>query len=200
MIKVLAMSSTTSRIVSSTYLVGQFLVSMPGMGDPRFESTVIYMCHHAADGAMGLIINRPIEELAFRDILAQLDIKPGYGCEDIRVHRGGPVETSRGFVLHSSDYKRDGTLLVNDEIALSATTEILRAIAAGDGPVRSLMALGYAGWGEGQLDEEIKRNAWLSVPADADLLFSEDVGTKWVRALGKLGINPAMLSASAGHA
>jgi putative transcriptional regulator len=191
---------SSGRIVSSTYLVGQFLVSMPGMADPRFESTVIYMCHHAADGAMGLIVNRPIEDLAFPDILAQLDIKPGRGCEDIRVHRGGPVETSRGFVLHSTDYSREGTLKVSDEIALSATTEILRAIATGAGPARSLMALGYAGWGEGQLDEEIKRNAWLSVPADADLLFSDDLGSKWARALGKLGINPAMLSASAGHA
>ena len=194
------MGSTSGRIVSSTYLVGQFLVSMPAMGDPRFESTVIYMCNHAADGAMGLIINRPIEDLAFRDILAQLDIKPSRGCDDIRVHRGGPVETSRGFVLHSADYKRDGTLIVADDIALSATTEILRAIAVGDGPTRSLMALGYAGWGEGQLDEEIKRNAWLSVPADPDLLFSEDLSSKWVRALAILGINPAMLSASAGHA
>lgn len=190
----------TSRIVSSSYLVGQFLVSMPAMADPRFESTVIYMCHHAADGAMGLIINRPIEDLVFSDILSQLDIKPGRGCEEIRVHRGGPVETSRGFVLHSTDYNREGTLKVSDEIALSATTEILRAIATGDGPMRSLMALGYAGWGEGQLDEEIKRNAWLSVPADSDLLFSDDVSNKWSRALGKLGINPAMLSASAGHA
>ena len=194
------MGSSSARIVSSSYLVGQFLVSMPAMGDPRFESTVIYMCHHAADGAMGLIVNRPIEDLAFREILAQLDIKPGRGCDEIRVHRGGPVETSRGFVLHSTDYRREGTLIVAEDIALSATTEILRAIASGDGPNRSLMALGYAGWGEGQLDEEIKRNAWLSVPADADLLFSEDLGTKWVRAMGKLGINPAMLSASAGHA
>jgi putative transcriptional regulator len=191
---------TSVRIISSTYLVGQFLVAMPSMTDPRFENTVIYMCHHAADGAMGLIINRTIEDLAFTDILTQLDIKPSSGCDEIRVHRGGPVETSRGFVLHSTDYKRDGTLIVNEDIALSATTEILRAIADGAGPNRSLMALGYAGWGEGQLDDEIKRNAWLNVTADADLLFSEDVGTKWVRALGKLGINPAMLSASAGHA
>ena len=158
------------------------------------------MCHHAADGAMGLIINRPIEDLAFNDILSQLDIKPKRGCEEIRVHRGGPVETSRGFVLHSTDYNREGTLKVSDDIALSATTEILRSIASGDGPARSLMALGYAGWGESQLDEEIKRNAWLSVPGDSELLFSEEVGNKWSRALAKLGINPAMLSASAGHA
>jgi len=192
--------STDRSILSSSYLVGQFLVSMPGMADPRFENTVIYMCHHAADGAMGLIVNRSIEDLAFRDILTQLDIKPARSCEHIRVHRGGPVETSRGFVLHTADYHREGTLVVSEDIALSATTEVLRAIAVGEGPSRSLMALGYAGWGEGQLDDEIKRNAWLSVPADLDLLFAEDLGSKWVRALGKLGINPAMLSASAGHA
>ncbi|TAL00719.1 MAG: YqgE/AlgH family protein [Rhodospirillaceae bacterium] len=192
--------STGTSILSSSYLVGQFLVSMPAMADPRFENTVIYMCHHASDGAMGLVVNRCIEDLAFRDILAQLDIKPGRSCDDIRVHRGGPVETSRGFVLHTTDYKREGTLVVSSDIALSATTEVLRAIAGGEGPSRSLMALGYAGWGEGQLDEEIKQNAWLSVPADLDLLFADDLGSKWVRALGKLGINPAMLSASAGHA
>jgi putative transcriptional regulator len=192
--------TTHTRILSSSYLVGQFLVSMPSMADPRFESTVIYMCHHAADGAMGLIINRSIEDLAFTDILGQLGIKGGRSCDDIRVHRGGPVEMSRGFVLHTTDYQRDGTLVVSDDIALSATTEVLRAIAFGEGPTRSLMALGYAGWGEGQLDEEIKNNAWLSVPADTDLLFATDLGSKWSRALGKLGINPAMLSASAGHA
>src|SRR6266581_2906969 len=164
--------TANARILSSSYLVGQFLVSMPGMADPRFENTVIYICHHAADGAMGLIVNRSIEDLAFRDILNQLDIKPGRSCDNIRVHRGGPVETSRGFVLHTADYRREGTLVVSDDIALSATTEVLRAIAFDEGPSRSLMALGYAGWGEGQLDEEIKNNAWLSVPADVDLLFA----------------------------
>jgi putative transcriptional regulator len=192
--------TTSASIISSSYLVGQFLVSMPGMTDPRFENTVIYMCHHATDGAMGIVVNRSIEDLAFTDILGQLGIKGGRSCDDIRVHRGGPVEMSRGFVLHTTDYNREGTLPVSDDIALSATTEILRAIAFGEGPSRSLMALGYAGWGAGQLDDEIKNNGWLSVPADVDLLFAPDLGSKWSRALGKLGINPAMLSASAGHA
>jgi putative transcriptional regulator len=190
----------SARILSSSYLVGQFLVAMPGMADPRFENTVIYMCHHAADGAMGIVVNRAIEDLAFTDILGQLGIKGGRSCDEIRVHRGGPVEMSRGFVLHTTDYHREGTLVVNDEVALSATTEVLRAIAFGEGPSRSLMALGYAGWGQGQLDDEIKNNVWLSVPADVELLFALDLGSKWSRALAKLGINPAMLSASAGHA
>jgi len=192
--------STRTTVLSSSYLVGQFLVAMPGMADPRFENAVVYMCHHAPDGAMGLIVNRSIDDIAFSDILSQLDIHAGRSLDHIKVHRGGPVETSRGFVLHSGDYKREGTLVVNEEIALSATTEVLRAIAYGEGPSRSLLALGYAGWGEGQLDDEIKHNAWLSVPADPDLLFSDDLDSKWGRTLGKLGINPAMLSASAGHA
>jgi putative transcriptional regulator len=192
--------NTHATILSPNYLVGQFLVAMPGMADPRFENTVVYMCHHASDGAMGLIVNRAIDDIAFGDILGQLDIRAGRSLDHIKVHRGGPVETSRGFVLHTADYKREGTLVVNEEIALSATTEVLRAIAYGEGPSRNLLALGYAGWGEGQLDEEIKHNAWLSVPADLDLLFSDDLGSKWGRSLAKLGINPAMLSANAGHA
>jgi len=149
------------------------------------------MCHHGEDGAMGLIINRAIEDLAFRDILSQLKIKPGHDCDDIRVHRGGPVETSRGFVLHSADYKRDGTLLVTDDIRAVGNHGDLRAIATGDGPARSLMALGYAAGAKASWTKRSKRNAWLSVPADADLLFSDDIGSKWVRALGILGSIPA---------
>ncbi|MCB2108666.1 MAG: YqgE/AlgH family protein [Rhodobacteraceae bacterium] len=185
---------------SSDYLTGQFLVAMPAMGDPQFERTVIYLCHHAAEGAMGLIVNKPLTDLKFPDVLEQLKIEPTEPCDRILVHRGGPVDRARGFVLHSTDYDNQGTLKVNDAVALSATTEILRAIANGQGPRHSLMALGYSGWGEGQLDNEIKQNAWLNVPADEDLLFSIDVDKKWERALGKLGISPALLSGTAGHA
>jgi putative transcriptional regulator len=181
-------------------LSGQFLVAMPSMGDPRFEKSVIYMCAHSEDGAMGLIVNQPLEELNFPDILEQIGIEPSPACERIMVHCGGPVETARGFVLHSSDYQMDGTMVVDETVALSATTEILKAIAYGTGPKRCLMALGYAGWGAGQLDEEIKSNAWLSVPADSDLLWSDDCDHKWERALNILGISPAMLSGEAGHA
>jgi putative transcriptional regulator len=186
--------------LQSGYLVGQFLVAMPTMGDPRFERTVIYMCAHSAEGAMGLIVNKPIRDLKLPDILSQLGIETTAPCERIHIHRGGPVETARGFVLHSADYEREGTLKVNSEICLSATTEILRAIAAGDGPQRSLMALGYSGWGRGQLDEEIKQNAWLNVPADEELLFSDDFEHKWERALAKIGVSAALLSGSAGRA
>ncbi len=187
---------------SSGYLAGQFLLAMPSMADPRFERSVIYMCAHSPEEAMGLIINKPVDDLNFTDILKQLDIKPkSPACSEIYVHRGGPVGARRGFVLHSTDYHQDdGTMKVSDDIALSATTEILRAIAEGSGPDQYFMALGYAGWGPGQLDEEIKNNAWLSVPADAEILFARDCTKKWDLALAKLGIAAHSLSGQAGHA
>ncbi len=181
-------------------LAGNFLVAMPGMADQRFHRAVIYLCAHTPENAMGLIINKPLQDLRFVDVLENLNItaSPSF-CSMIHVHRGGPVETQRGFVLHSSDYNRDGTLVLNDQIALSATTEILKSIANNTGPMSKLMALGYSGWGPGQLDEEIKRNAWLNVPADPDLLFASDFSNKWERALAKLGVNAAVLSPVAGH-
>ncbi|MSO97262.1 MAG: YqgE/AlgH family protein [Rhodospirillaceae bacterium] len=187
--------------VDSGYLVGQFLVAMPAMADPRFERSVIYLCAHSADGAMGLIVNKPLKDIKLPEILDQLGIEPKTPCDKIHIHRGGPVETARGFVLHSADYHQEGaTLKVNSEICLSATTEILRAIASGEGPRKSLMALGYAGWGRGQLDEEIKQNAWLNVPGDDELLFSENFDQKWERVLAKIGVSPHLLSGVAGHA
>ena len=182
------------------YLSGQFLAAMPAMGDPRFEKSVIYICAHSEDGAMGLIINQPLEELNFPDILDQMGIEPTPACDQITVHCGGPVESARGFVLHSSDYQMDGTLVVDEAVALSATTEVLKAIAYGTGPKQSLMALGYAGWGAGQLDDEIMNNAWLNIPCDGTLLWSTEDDMKWDQALGTLGIRPAMLVADAGHA
>ena len=184
------------------YLTGQLLVAMPGMTDPRFERAVIYMCVHSMDeGAMGLIVNKPLPDVRFDDILQNLKIKPvSNDCARIQVHRGGPVQTQLGFILHSGDYRKAGTLVVDSEICLSTTTDILRAIADGTGPNRNLMALGYAGWDSRQLDDEIKRNAWLNVPADMDLLFSRDYDAKWSRALAKIGIAAHQLSSEAGHA
>jgi putative transcriptional regulator len=184
----------------SPYLVGQLLVAMPGMGDPRFEKTVIYLCAHNADGAMGLVVNRAMEELTFPDMLEQLGIDVTGNSPSINIHFGGPVESGRGFVLHSSDYLRDATMVVDDDVALTATLDILKAIAGGGGPVQSLLALGYAGWGPGQLDGEIMSNGWLSVDADADLVFGDDLDGKWERAMKKIGIDPRMLSDEAGHA
>jgi putative transcriptional regulator len=184
------------------YLTGQLLVAMPGMSDPQFERAVIYMCMHSLDeGAMGLIVNKPLPDLSFKDILQNLNIKAASdSCAKIQVHRGGPVQTQLGFILHSGDYQKTGTLAVTSEICLSTTTDILRAIAEGTGPNRNLMALGYAGWDSDQLTDEIKRNAWLNVPADADLLFSHDYDAKWSNALAKFGIASHQLSSTAGHA
>ena len=183
-----------------SYLSGQLLVAMPGLQDPRFAKTVIYLCAHNADGAMGLVVNREIDAISFPDLLEQLDIEPSGDVEPIRVHFGGPVESGRGFVLHSPDYVQDTTMVVDTEVALTATIDILKAIAGGSGPRRRLLALGYAGWGPGQLDTEIKANGWLHVAADADLVFGADLEGKWQRAMGKLGIDPRMLSDEAGHA
>lgn len=182
------------------YLAGQLIIAMPGMNDPRFDKTVIYVCAHSEGGAMGLVINREMQALTFPDLLAQLEIKPHSDATAIRVQFGGPVESSRGFVLHSPDYLQESSLVVDDSVALTATVDILRAIADGSGPSNRLLALGYAGWGPGQLDSEIKSNGWLNVAADDDLLFDSDLGSKWGNAMNKIGIDPLMLSDTVGHA
>ena len=185
---------------SNGYLAGQMLIAMPHMQDPRFARTVVYVCAHSAEGAMGLVINRLFDALSFPDLLKQLDIMPSSECEPIRIHFGGPVESGRGFVLHSGDYCQETTLMVDEHVGLTATVDVLRAIAEGRGPRQSLLALGYAGWSAGQLDEEILDNAWLSIPADDDLLFGASLEFKWERALAKIGADPLLLSAEAGHA
>lgn len=182
------------------YLTGQLLIAMPQMRDARFTRTVIYMCAHNSDGAMGLVVNRRVGSVSFDDLLKQLGIGSNRRSEEIRVHFGGPVESGRGFVLHSADYVQDGTLVVDDTVALTATLDILKDIASGGGPRRSLLALGYAGWGPGQLDAEIQANGWLSAPADEALVFDADLDRKWERAFGKIGIDFNMLSGEAGHA
>jgi len=185
---------------NAEYLSGQMLIAMPGMPDPRFAKTVIYMCAHNEEGAMGLVVNRAMDQLTFPDLLEQLEIDSPDPEDQIRVLAGGPVEASRGFVLHSADYLQEATMLVNDEVGLTATIDVLRAIATGEGPHKCLLALGYAGWGPGQLDTEIKDNGWLHVAADSSLLFEVDLDAKWERAIEKIGIDPRMLSDEAGHA
>lgn len=185
---------------SDSYLTGRFLIAMPGMRDERFSKTVIYVCAHGPEGAMGLVVNKPLDSITFPDLLSQLDIPVPPEGEGIGVLFGGPVETGRGFVLHSPDYMHDATMVVDDDVALTATVDILKAIADGGGPARRLLALGYAGWGAGQLDDEIMANGWLSVDADPQLLFETHFGSKWEHAMAKLGIDPIMLSDEAGHA
>ena len=191
---------STSGKSGSGYLTGQLLIAMPPMTDPRFERTVIYICAHTADGAMGLVVNREIEALTFPDLLKQLSIDAEVIDDKIQVLFGGPVETGRGFVLHSSDYVQNTTMLVDKRVGLTATMEVLKDIASGNGPKLNILALGYAGWGPGQLDAEIHANGWLSVPADDDLVFDPDLDKKWERALAKIGVDFSMLSGQAGHA
>jgi putative transcriptional regulator len=180
-------------------LTGHLLVAMPHMADPRFARSVVYLCAHSGEGAMGLVVNRLIDSLTFESLLEQLGVEASAPA-DMQVHFGGPVESSRGFVLHTTDYLQDSTLLIDDEIALTATVDVLKAIAAGEGPKRRVLALGYAGWAEGQLDAEIQANGWLLVPADLDLVFGNDNETKWARSLAKIGVDLTLLSSEAGHA
>lgn len=189
-----------SEPVSGFSLTGQLLVAMPQMRDPRFTRSVIYMCAHNAEGAMGLVINRLVGSITFPDMLEQLGIAAGEHGKQIKVHFGGPVDSGRGFVLHSDEYRHEGTVAVVDGVALTATIDILKDIAGGHGPRRCLLALGYAGWGAGQLDAEIQANGWLTVPADAELVFEGDLDGKWERALGKIGVSRTQLSGEAGHA
>jgi putative transcriptional regulator len=187
--------------IANGYLSGTLLVAMPQMGDPRFERSVIYLCAHTAEGAMGLVINRALEDVHLPDLLRQLGIPETDSADAIRVHFGGPVETGQGFILHSADYTQDSTLMVGGGVGLTATLDILKDIASGAGPHRSLLALGYAGWGAGQLESEIQANGWLTVPADDALLFDHDLETKWERALAKIGVDITVLaSGAAGHA
>ena len=184
----------------SGYFEGQILVAMPQMTDRRFAKSVIYLCAHSADGAMGLVVNKLIDTIAFPDLLKQLNIEANSTNDKIQVHFGGPVESGRGFVLHSDEYVQETTLVINDGVALTATVDVLRAIAEGKGPQRSMLALGYAGWAPGQLDSEIRANGWLNVAADEQLIFGSELGNKWSRAIGKLGIDILSLSPTAGHA
>lgn len=190
------------------YLDGHFLIAMPGMQDSRFQRTVVFLCAHSADGAMGITINQPAPQITFRDLLVQLDVIPEgpeirlpSSASRMQVHRGGPVETTRGFVLHSSDYFiENSTLPIDEHVCLTATLEILKAIAAGSGPENAMLALGYAGWAPGQLETEIQANGWLHCPATPDLIFDEELDRKYDRALALIGVDPVRLSGEAGHA
>ncbi|MEZ5758159.1 MAG: YqgE/AlgH family protein [Emcibacteraceae bacterium] len=188
------------------FLNGQLLLSMPGMTDPRFESTVIYICTHTEEGAMGLVINKYCENIDFPDLLKQLNIdcvtknRPETPLKNIPLHEGGPVESGRGFILHSADYVQESTLIISETIALTATIDILTAIACGEGPKDYLIALGFSGWGRGQLENEILRNSWLSIEADDELVFRTKLDLKLPRAMAKLGVDMSMLSTEYGNA
>ncbi|MBO6783657.1 MAG: YqgE/AlgH family protein, partial [Alphaproteobacteria bacterium] len=170
------------------------------MSDPRFERSVICMCAHNAEGAMGIIINKTLDSIDFRELLGELDIPAGDGAPDVTVHFGGPVENQRGFVLHSPEYRHADTLMVDDKVGLTATMDVLRALARGDGPENAILALGYAGWGPGQLESEIQENAWLSVPYSEAIVFGAANQDKWERAFNSIGVDLSVLSGTAGRA
>jgi putative transcriptional regulator len=200
--------SCSIAMTDANYLDGQMLIAMPGIGDPRFDRSVIFLCVHSPDGAMGLVVNRAAEALSFAELLQRLDLLPENEqiklppqVQAMKVQIGGPVESGRGFVLHTSDYHAaDSTLPIDEGLGLTATLDVLRAIAAGNGPRQALLALGYAGWGPGQLEQEIQHNGWLNCESDESLLFDTDLDAKYDLALRKLGIDPSMLSSESGHA
>lgn len=182
-------------------LSGKMLIAMPAMGDPRFEKTLIYLCAHSDDGALGLVVNRRVDEVSQGDLFDQLKLDASPDAATRHVHYGGPVETGRGFVLHSSDYHVDeATLEVDDQVSMTATVDVLKALAAGNGPRHAMIALGYAGWGGGQLEGELQRNGWLTCDSDEDLIFGLNDDDKWAAALAKLGVDPTWLSAEGGSA
>jgi putative transcriptional regulator len=190
------------------YLDGQILIAMPSMSDERFARTVVYVCAHSSEGAMGIVVNQAAQNVKFPDLLVQLEVIPASEriqlpdrAGEVKVLKGGPVETGRGFVLHSADFFiENSTLPIDEGICLTATLDILKAIARGNGPINAILALGYAGWAPGQLEQEIQQNGWLNCPADSELIFGRDIEHKYERALAKLGIDPGMLSSEAGHA
>lgn len=184
---------------SVEYLTGQFLLAMPGIGDPRFERSVIAMCAHDSNGALGVGIGATVAGLGLHDLLEQFEIEPG-DTPDAPVHFGGPVEPRRGFVLHSLDWGGQDTIDVAGRWALSGTIDVLRAIAAGTGPSRWLVAIGYAGWGEGQLDEEMTRHGWFSTPATPELIYDATAAERWESGFASAGIDPRLLASSTGTA
>jgi len=199
---------TSGRSKGRGFLDGQMLIAMPTMMDERFSRSVIYVCAHTSEGAMGIIVNHPAPNIKFTDLLVKLDVIPAADVIQlptragvVKVMRGGPVESERGFVLHSGDYfAQNATMPINNGVCLTFTIDILKAIARGDGPASAILALGYAGWAPGQLEDEIQKNGWLHCAADSELIFGTDIGGKYDLALKKIGIDLGMLSNEAGHA
>lgn len=184
----------------SGYITGQFLLAMPHMQDLRLEKAVIFICGHDTNGAMGLVVNKYLGDLTLKGLLEYLNLPKDAMKRDLPIYFGGPIDTGRGFVLHSDDFTHPGTVSLGNHIALTATIDVLQAVAEGDGPLDCLLAMGYVGWGPGQLDSELHGNRWLQVEADYEILFHLPIEKKWEMAMGKLGITPETLSEEAGQA
>jgi putative transcriptional regulator len=196
------MPRKASRRGNDGYLGGRLLIAMPTMNDPNFERTVILLCHHTPETAMGIVINKALGGISFGKLLKQLKVEaPRRRKSDLTVHYGGPIQTTRGFVLHSADYNNDAaTLPVCEGIALTATMDVLKALGNGEGPARAFFALGYAGWGAGQLESELQENAWLIGEPDDAIVFGDALDAKWLQALTRLGVDPAMVTDARGNA
>src|SRR5215213_1620187 len=203
-----SLQKSVSTSAGRGFLDGQMLIASPGMQDERFSRSLIYMCAHSSEGAMGIVVNQPAPNISFPDLLVKLDVIPKAekiqlpsSAGDVTVLKGGPVETERGFVLHSADFFiENSTLPIDEGVCLTATLDILKAIARGKGPESAVLALGYAGWAPGQLENEIQSNGWLHCAADPDLIFGTDIEGKYMRALRKIGIEIGNLSSEVGHA
>lgn len=196
-----AVASVWPMSATPSFLDGQLLVAMPGMGDPRFDRAVVFICSHSAEGAMGLVINKPAKDLDFSSLLKQLDIELGPNPGIDQVYFGGPVEHGRGFVLHSDDYSSEGaTMPVPGGFAMTATLEVLQDLARGTGPRAAILTLGYAGWAPGQLESELQANGWLTCEADTDLVFGTEADELWTSTVKRIGIDPRLLSAEGGRA
>lgn len=184
----------------SGYVTGRFLVAMPHMQDPRFERAVIYMCGHDANGAMGIMINKSLGDLTLKGLLEYINLPIDSIKRDLPIYLGGPVDTGRGFVLHSDEFAHASTVPLSDHVALTATVDVLQSVAKGEGPKDCLLAMGYVGWGAGQLDHELHGSEWLQTESDYEILFHVPIETKWNRAIEKLGVSPEFLSGDLGQA
>lgn len=195
------MNKVISPLAEQKYLTGRLLIASPQIVDPRFSHAVILICGHDINGAMGIILNRLIDDLTLKDLIEQLGLQSSTPVRThIPVHFGGPIEMGRGFVIHSTDYLHEASIKISDEIALSSTLEILSLLIEGEGPKEKILVLGYVGWSAGQLEAEIQESSWLQVEADLDLVFSSDLWDTWKKALKKIGVDPALLSSQTGHA
>jgi putative transcriptional regulator len=181
-------------------LPGKLLVAMPYVQDSRFHQSVVYVCGNDSTGSMGFILSKSLTGLAFRDLLKQVDIPAGYNCPDFTIVYGGPVDISRGFVLHSLDYSIETTVYVDEKVGVTSTLEILKALGRGDGPIRKIIALGYVSWPAGQLETELAENNWLLVQPTTELLFTTPIDLKWRMAMASIGVDPAALALDFGHA
>jgi putative transcriptional regulator len=193
-------SESSQQLYSRGFLTGKLLIAMPYLPDPRFNQSVIYVCGHDETGAMGLVVNKPLYTVTFKELIEQMNLPAHNDMPDFPIHYGGPVEIGRGFVLHTIDYLTETSVIINGEFALTATLEVLRAMSSGRGPKNTILALGYVGWDEQQLEKEIQENGWIVIEPTPELVFSDDFDDMWRSAMLSIGVDPNNITLDAGHA